>query len=404
MKKNLCMVVAIAIAAVLALGACAGKGRMTDKEVLMKIYEDLNGKNWGERFNKNWGSELPLDEWCGVEVNAEGRVTRLSLSSDSVKGVLPADIKWLTELEALKVAVYNTGTTHAKAIPAEVWQLPKLKQLRLYEYCSKGMQSEIPGDVNLPELELLYTNIMYADVAPLCRLTTLTALDVSQFNGAIPEEIGQLTNLTELSLRAIEGLKNAVPASIGRLTKLTKLFLSADGKGQSQFAFPAGVWQLAGIKTLSLRNVCGVPSQIPANKVAEMKQLTSISINMCGLTGHIPPQLFTASADLLVVDLSSNALSGGIPAEAGRAAKLSNLMLSNNDLSGTIPASLGNCNDLRVLTIKNNPKLGGTIPASLGNCKKLAMFNLGHTAVSHNVPASVMNLPKWDHIGTFLFM
>ncbi len=278
MKKNLCMVVAVAIAAALALAACAGKGQMTDKEVLMKIYEDLNGKNWGERFNKNWASELPLDEWYGVEVNEEGRVTKLSLSSDSVKGKVPAEIKYLTELKAFKVSLNNKDTTHDKAIPAEVWQLPHLKELRLYEYCGKGMQSEIPSEVNLPELELLYTNIQYADVAPLCRCATLATLSMSDFNGAIPEEIGQLTNLTELSLYAIEGLKGAVPSSIGKLTKLVKLEITADGKRQSGFAFPAAVWQLSGIKWLTLRNISGLPSQIPADKVGEMKQLTSISI------------------------------------------------------------------------------------------------------------------------------
>lgn len=404
MKKNLCMAVAVAIAAALALAACAGKGQMTDKEVLMKIYEDLNGKNWGERFNKNWGSELPLDEWYGVEVNEEGRVTKLSLSSDSVKGNVPAEIKYLTELKAFKVTVNNKGTTHDKAIPAEVWQLPHLKELRLYEYCGKGMQSEIPSEVNLPELELLYTNIQYADMAPLCHIATLSTLSMSDFNGAIPEEICQLTNLTELSLRAIEGLNGAVPNSIGKLTRLVKLEITADGKGQSGFAFPSAVWNLSGIKWLTLRNVSGLQSQIPASKVGEMKQLTSMSIIQCGLNGPIPPQLFTASGDLLVIDLTNNALTGEIPAEVGHAAKLSNLMLSNNDLGGTIPASLGNCNDLRVLTIKNNPKLGGEIPASLGRCKKLAMFNLGHTAVSHNVPIPVRNLPKWNHIATFLFM
>ena len=55
-----------------------------DREILIKFYHDTGGDNW-ER-NDNWCSEKPIDEWYGVDVDDNGRVWKISLGPNSLKG------------------------------------------------------------------------------------------------------------------------------------------------------------------------------------------------------------------------------------------------------------------------------------------------------------------------------
>ena len=53
--------IACFLAVVVAMTGC-GSGskakKLTDRDVLMLIFTDLNGENWSEKAKENWGSEL----------------------------------------------------------------------------------------------------------------------------------------------------------------------------------------------------------------------------------------------------------------------------------------------------------------------------------------------------------
>ncbi len=386
MKKNLFLIMAIAMTVVLAMAACSGKGtssekQLTDKEVLVKIFESLNGKNWKPKSAAGWCSEAPLGDWTGVEVNDSGRVIRLFLDADSLSGALPPEIKHLTELKQINFSLKNKGKNVENAIPAELWQMPNLERISAYESVGDNdPKSALPAEINLPKIKAIYTNLRNIDMTPLCALTTLKELTLRFFNGKVPEAIGNLTNLTNLTLDCPGAIETAIPASLGKLANLISLEIIYDEDAKAGIAFPTFAWDLKNLSSLSLYRVASEPSQIPADKVAQMSKLKTIAVEKSALTGEIPSALFTTNSEMVLVNLS------------------------NNDLTGSIPATVGKCTKLRTLYLRGNKQLGGSVPAELGNCAELNSLLLSGTGISSDVPASVKNLKKWDRMSKLAFL
>ena len=128
MRKVILSMVCLSI--VIAIISCNGSSKqLTDQEILVKMYETMNGPNWKDSYKENWLSEKPIGEWKGVEANEEGRVIKLVLNADSVTEFVPKEIGELTELEELSIFINNDGITND--VPAEIGNLTKLKRLYL---------------------------------------------------------------------------------------------------------------------------------------------------------------------------------------------------------------------------------------------------------------------------------
>ena len=148
---------------------------LSDRAILMIFYRATGGgTDW---TGDNWGSDQPIGTWQGVNTNAQGRVTQLSLSDTRLSG----------------------------SIPAELGQLTYLKSLYLYKNYLKG---SIPAELG--------------------NLTNLTSLILGENNlsGSIPVELGNLTNLQSLIL-SDSRLSGSFPVELGNLTNLQRLHLQA---------------------------------------------------------------------------------------------------------------------------------------------------------------------------------
>ena len=66
----------------------------TDREILITLYNALDGPNWEDKTN--WLSDAPLGEWEGVTTGDNGRVTRLWLgvgnSGQALNGEMPPEL------------------------------------------------------------------------------------------------------------------------------------------------------------------------------------------------------------------------------------------------------------------------------------------------------------------------
>lgn len=69
---------------------------------LKAFYESAGGSGWTR--NDNWCSEKPLDEWYGVETDADGRVVALRLSGNNLTGMLSDKLSSLTQLQHLDLS------------------------------------------------------------------------------------------------------------------------------------------------------------------------------------------------------------------------------------------------------------------------------------------------------------
>lgn len=71
----------------------------TDRDALVALYDSADGDNWQQK--DNWLSNLPLEEWHGVNTDDSGRVSFIDLSSNELSGELPPELGNLAKLGTL---------------------------------------------------------------------------------------------------------------------------------------------------------------------------------------------------------------------------------------------------------------------------------------------------------------
>ena len=260
-------------------------GPLSDREVLVALYDVTGGPDW--THNENWRTDAPLGEWYGVEVDEQGGVVALGFVRNGLTGRIPRELGGLANLQSLYL--YRDDLTGP--IPPELGNLANLESLSLGE---NDLTGRIPPELgNLANLESL-------------------SLHENDLTGPIPTELGNLANLWHLNLSA-NRLTGSIPPELGDVTNLGYLYV---GRNDLTGRIPPEFGRLADLRVLNL----------VANR----------------LTGPIPPELGSL-AYLSILYLGENELAGPVPPEFGRLMRLRNLALqANADMSGVLPASLTN--------------------------------------------------------------
>ena len=192
-----------------------------DREALVALYNSTDGANWSN--NDKWLSDAPIAEWHGVAVDLHGRVSRIDLADNGLKGRLPPTLGNLCGMERLDMA--NNQLTGS--IPPHLGNLSALAQL------------ELAGNS--------FTGSVPASLGNLSSLTNL-GLDRNRLSGTIPPQLGQLSNLNGLWLHSNQ-LSGAIPAELGGLSKLTRMSMA-----QNQLAgeIPASLSNLTNLQLVRL--------------------------------------------------------------------------------------------------------------------------------------------------------
>ena len=322
-------------------------GPISERDVLVALYEATAGRGWANAFN--WLTDAPLGDWYGVTTDGEGRVTGLDLSANNLTGLVPAGLRDLGHLTYLDLSANNlTG-----AVPRGLGRFTQLEVLRLnFNDMSGALPPELGGLANLKTLNLNGN------------------LDLS---ASIPPEFGNLANLENLFFGGC-GLTGSIPPELGRLTKLRALRLNTTPVSG---VIPPELGNLASLEILDLSNTY-LTGTVPP-ELGNLASLKFLDLSEAGLTGSTPPELGNL-ANLERLDLSSNDLTGAIPPELGMLARLEFLAVGGNRLSGRVAPEFGNLSRLRELILANNG-LAGVLPASLTNLRSLETFQAGGTGL-----------------------
>eukprot|EP00752_Nemacystus_decipiens_P018192 g16322.t1 len=246
-----------------------------DRAALIALYDATDGPSW--RNNTNWNNMgADISEWYGVEVNDRGRVSRLGLGYNKLRGHIPPELGALSELQVLDLE-HNELTG---PIPEELGKLTALKELYLN---GNTLSGHIPRQLGaLSALQHLY-------------------LSHNKLDGHIPLELGALSELRYLILFSNK-LTGPIPPELGNLAALQVLYLGAN--------------------TLS--------GHIP-RQLGDLSALQYLHLSENKLDGSIPPELGKLTA-LQKLKLWDNQLSGTIPRELGKLAALEELDLAGNQL------------------------------------------------------------------------
>ena len=403
---------------------------LTERDVLSAFYEASGGSAW--RNSDNWRTDVPLGDWYGVGVDAEGRVisldlrdnrltgsipeelgllrhlVRLNLAANDLEGPIPNGLTLLTELEHLDLS----SNTLTGAVAGELGSLKQLKDLNLgRNFLTGSIPSELGSLARLEKLGLFVNNLTGLIPPELGALTDLRILElaVNGLTGTIPPELGSLANLENLDL-GHNVLTGPLPAELGQLAKLESLVL---GSNQLTGTIPPALWELTSLQNLFL-SFNRLTGSLPP-KLGGLTNLKRMLISSNDLVGPIPPELGTlasleeiwlgenrlsgsvppelgALTELEYLDLRDNVLTGPIPGELGSLKRLRGLYLGQNDLSRRIPPQLGNLGNLVWLGLNNN-RLAGPVPAEVGELVNLRTLDLSRNrALSGSLPGSMTNL------------
>lgn len=403
-----------------------------DRDALMEFYEATGGTNW--KNNTNWGSDVSINLWYGIDCDANGKVTNLNLDNNGLSGEIPAVIGSLTNLTNL----YLSNNKLSGTLPVELGQLKKLYQLSLY---NNNLAGALPKELG--------------------QLTGLGHLNLNdnQFSGELPVELDSLTNLYSLQLRN-NNLEGPLPKELGGLEKLNTLELSGnrftgeipaeikalpnwlnfdksyivpqqDGYGftlpenpdnrNALLAFyeatgganwtkhtnwstdkPINLWygvtcdDNGNVTGLNL-NDNGLSREIPAN-IGSLTNLTELNLGNNHLSGTIPVELGQLTK-LRQLYLFNNRLEGTLPKEFGQMTELGYFDLSNNQLSGEIPVELGTMTNLYGISLYNN-NLEGALPKELGKLTNLNNLSLSNNRLTGEIPAEIKALPNWSNFSS----
>ena len=330
-------------------------GGTNDRAALVEFYRATGGPTWSRR--DNWLSDAPLGQWYGVDVDEDGRVVKLDLWVNNVRGRIPPELGSLAHLRFLGL----TGNRITGSIPPELGNLGNLEYLSFFNNRLTGViPSELGNLANLRTLRLVGNRLTGSIPGELGNLATLRELHLTQnlLTGSIPPELGDLSVLNRLELSSNQ-LTGPIPPELGNLVQLEQMHLRYNGLTGS---IPPEVGDLGNLRQLWLssnRLTGSIPHQL-----GDLANLKDLLLSENRLTGSIPPE-FAGLTSLRYMGLSFNQLTGSVPRELGDLANLEDLLLSSNRLSGAIPEELGRLVRLNALALANNSELSGPLPSSL---------------------------------------
>jgi Leucine-rich repeat (LRR) protein len=394
-----------------------------DRQALVDLYQATGGSGWDN--NSGWLNGNPSNSWYGVEVNGEGRVVRLDLSGNGLRGSLPESIGNLTALRYLNLKQNEMYGN----IPSSIGNMTSLTHL-LLNGRKEDMTVEAPLHPGKPyggswaaERSNNFTGPLPSSIGNLKQLEWLEisgsdAPGETGLTGPLPEELNNLTNLKGLSL----GFNNitSIPY-LGDLTELVHLIFEngREGSKLEGTGFPSWIGKLTNIKYLWMgRNHFG--GELPDLSALTKLEIFTIvkndlsgdfpdyvidgtmpNMNMCGMgwnnfTGTLPEFGTEVNVTMFVVNGSS--LSGRIPSSIQRQTRMTNLGLGWNNFSGQFPQDLTRLNRLRYIRANDN-NFTGTVPIVDTSNDKLNFLHFQNNDMSGRIPSSladIADLPRID--------
>ena len=356
---------------------------ISDRQILEILFKATGGDEWNNRHG--WLTDAPISAWEGVWTNADGDVIALALYENNLRGIIPASLGRLPNLQELILS----GNELTGPIPASLKKLRNLQELNL---SGNELTGPIPPELgNLSNLKILNlgTNQLTGGIPPeishLSQLETLF-LEGNPLAGSIPSELGNLTRLKLMDIGDCS-LTGTIPLELGRLSQLEELNLSSN---PLTGAIPPELGNLSRLKYLVL-TFNSLTGSIPP-ELGNLTQLKEFLVYNTELTGSIPPELGKLT-QLEELTLATNNLTGTIPSELGNLTQLKEFHAPWNSLIGPIPPELGNLAQLKVLVLHSN-ELTGSIPSELGNLSQLEELDLNKNQLSGIIPPELGNLTQ----------
>lgn len=276
-----------------------------ERNALIAFYNAMDGPNWKD--NTNWCSDKPLDEWFGIETEAEGRVYKLEMRDNGLNGTIPDDITALSNLKNLTI---QEGT----GIISNWEALFRFKEMR---DLSLGVSDRYSEDRDE------YASWLVPMSPAMGTMHNLRYLHLSGVKGVIPDELFNLEELRTIHLQWYL-TDSSLPSGFGKLKNLETLIIqSAHDRlfGKSLTGpIPEDLYDCKNLQKLDIVDT-GLSGEL-SPKIGNLTKLGEGGFRLCNneLSGPIPAELMNyhfrrPPRSGMPFDLRLNHFSGKIPAE-----------------------------------------------------------------------------------------
>lgn len=379
-------------------------GMVSDRRVLVSLYNNTGGSNW--KHKTNWLEGYPCtDNWYGITCEY-GRVTRIRLYNNNLTGSFPNSGKYssyslqrITTLQSLDLRnnhLYGTveyaPDVNSHSITKGNIKIDYNYNLKLtseaaafldkYGYASSGSYSAYVISKNtIGRDQKTYLGYFYGrnNGKNWTNNTNWRSSTIKACNwyGITCDNEGYITEIRLENNNLISQSGSiSIPSELKYLPKLHTLYLSHNKlEGDLDYWLP-GLKALKWLRLNSNRFTGTIP-----HSISKSYKLEELYLSYNNFSGDIPKEI-TYLYNMYNLRLDHNNLTGSIPSGIGSRTKTHDLYLNGNKLTGTIPESIGNLTNLRILKLNSN-KLGGRIPESITN---LTNLNSKSLYLSSNCP------------------
>ncbi|XP_021298351.1 probable LRR receptor-like serine/threonine-protein kinase At4g20940 [Herrania umbratica] len=360
------------------------------------------------------------------------KLVKLSMSNNSITGIIPDNIADFKSLEFLDVS----NNLFSSILPPGIGKLGSLRNLSLAGNNFSGAVPEtISGLVSIQSLDLSHNSLSGSLPTSVVKLNELLYLNLSsnQFTKGIPKAFELISGLQVLDLHGnmldgnLDGefflLSNASHVDLSRnmlqssssekllpgISESIKYLNLSHNQLTGSLVGEAELRLFGNLEVLDL-SYNQLSGELPGFNFAYDLQVLKLSNNR--FSGFIPNVLLKGDSLLLTeLDLSGNNLSG--PVSMIMSTNLQLLNLSSNGLTGELPLLTGSCavldlsnnklegnltrmvhwGDIEYLDLSQN-LLAGSIPEVTAQFLRLNHLNLSHNSLSSSLPKVIMQYPK----------
>ncbi|KAJ6836211.1 putative receptor-like protein kinase [Iris pallida] len=305
----------------------------------------------------------------------------LTVSFNNLTGPVPATLgKSMPFLRMLRMA--SNALSGGLDFIASLTNCRYLNIIQVLDNQFEGVLPDAIGNlsVNLQYFHVSQNHIKGSIPAGLGNLSSLIslALSVNELSGTIPRTLWRLTKLQKMYL-GINRLTGSIPSDIGLMTNLATItFLENKFSGQ----IPDSVGNISMLQILDL-SVNKFSSSIPLS-LCSLQGLVHLNLSQNILEGLLPPQMAKLKA-IDAISLQSNRLSGNISSALGELQSITYLDLSNNSFHGQIPQQLDRLFNVEYLNLSHN-FLSGVIPKSFSSLSYINSLDLSFYMLEGEIP------------------
>jgi Leucine-rich repeat (LRR) protein len=160
---------------------------LSDKEILVKVFDECGGQEW--KMANNWNTDVDVCDWHGIGCK-DGQVILVNLGANNLKG----------------------------SPPPELFDIPRLEILWLHSNPIQFSFEHIGRATNLMDLRVDETALSSLDGVGAALYLTSLHIGFNSVAGPFPAELLQLKNIRTLSMN-----NNALTGTVPDLSDLTFL-------------------------------------------------------------------------------------------------------------------------------------------------------------------------------------